>query len=188
MARPPTLQTSSRDFEFPTRPESGIRWVWSIRGALFPLLYLLPLSFPFLMGLLFANSRGNPFEGAPAWIVFIPLGIYLLIALSSVVYANAAASRYRFEVQEEEVVVRKGVFFTTTTRIPLRRVQDIHVRQGPLLRAFGLASIKLDTAGGFNVTRGPGGFTSEGQMPGIRDAEEVAEQLMARVKRLKGDV
>ncbi|MEK6985877.1 MAG: PH domain-containing protein [Candidatus Thermoplasmatota archaeon] len=186
MAR--TSAKPSSSFTFPTRPESGIRWVWSIRGALFPLLYLAPLSFPLLMGLLFANGRSNPFEGAPAWIFFIPLGIYLLIALTSIIYANAAASRYSFEVQDEEVIVRKGVFFTTTTRIPLRRVQDVHVRQGPLLRAFGLASIKLDTAGGFNVTRGPMGFTSEGQMPGVRDAEIVAERLMERVKRLKGDV
>ena len=154
---------------------------------LFPLLYLLPVSFPFIMMLgVFANDSSAP--QFPLWVIWIPIGLFVVIALLSIVFANAAASRYSFEVMAEEVVVRKGVFFTTTTRIPLRRVQDIHVRQGPLLRAFGLASVKLDTAGGFNVTRGPYGFTSEGQLPGLRDAEVVAERLMERVKSLKGDV
>jgi membrane protein YdbS with pleckstrin-like domain len=180
-------------FDFPTRPDPRIRFVWSLRGLPMAFIASLPLTFftfPFLMvGQFLDGSVGpDPFSlfraGFSIWVT-----VFLVLLALQVVYAFLAAKMYSFQVGEEEVTVRKGVVFRTTSRIPLRRVQDIHVRQGPLLRAFGLGSIKLETAGFSGPNRyGQVGLHSEGQLPGVANAEEIAEAIMERVKGLRGDV
>lgn len=178
-------------YRFPTRPEPAMKTVWSVRAALFGLFYAIPLTFmagPFT--LLFFGFRDGPrtLGGLLGPMLGAYVVAWLLFTVIGIVYARLAWSRFRFEVRDEEVVVHKGVLFRTTSRIPLRKVQDIHVRQGPLLRAFGLASLKLDTAGGFGPANSGRGLAAEGQMPGIRDAHGAAEALMKRVKAIRSDL
>lgn len=42
---------------------------------------------------------------------------------------------------------KKGVLFTTERTIPLDKVQDLTFKEGPILRYFGLSSLKIETAG-----------------------------------------
>jgi membrane protein YdbS with pleckstrin-like domain len=63
-------------------------------------------------------------------------------------------------------------------------VQDIIVQSGPLLRAWNLSSVKLQTAGGGAHTPHWG----EGQLPGVHNGDAVAAELLERIKRLRGDV
>lgn len=164
-----------------------------MRGMFMGCVMAIPISFMIGLPLRFM-FYGEPPRDATAQSIFAPLiGIWLIVsailAVGAVIWANLAVRRYSFEVADDEVVVRKGIVFRTTTRIPMRKIQDIHVRQGPILRALGLASIKLDTAGGFTPSRGMGpGFMAEGQLPGIRNAEQVAAALSARVKELRSDL
>ncbi|MGH7665127.1 MAG: PH domain-containing protein [Gemmatimonadaceae bacterium] len=51
------------------------------------------------------------------------------------------------------VVVRAGVWGRTTWVIPERRIQTLHVTQGPLQRVHGLATLAIDTAAGGRVAR-----------------------------------
>ncbi len=173
---------------YPTRPEPGVKWVWFIRGIFLPLLYLLPFLLPFGFSLVSITSKSSsgsfPWDVVILWACLIYGGLVLLI----LIWAVLAVDRYTFEVGPEEVVVRKGVLFRTETHIPLRRVQDIVVRQGPLLRMFGLGTIKLQTAGIVSNNRYSGMLIGQGDIPGIRDAGAVATRLLAQVKALKGDV
>lgn len=164
-------------FDFPTHPEPETRKVWFWRGIGMSLFHMGFIGFLLIAGL-------GPIAGIPLFLL-----VYLTFLVSHAIWCRMAVDRYFFEVLEDAIVVRKGIVFRTTTRIPMRKIQDIHVRQGPLMRRFGLASVKLDTAGGFTPARGGGvGFMAEGQLPGILNAEAVAEELLQRVKAMRHDL
>ena len=43
--------------------------------------------------------------------------------------------------------VRKGVFFRSEATIPLNRITDVRLHDGPLMRHYGLRGLKVETAG-----------------------------------------
>lgn len=51
------------------------------------------------------------------------------------------------ELTTRSLHFKKGVLFTTERTIPLDKIQDLTFREGPILRYFGLASLKVETAG-----------------------------------------
>lgn len=51
------------------------------------------------------------------------------------------------ELTSRSLHFKKGVLFTTERTIPLDKIQDLTFREGPILRYFGLASLKVETAG-----------------------------------------
>ena len=61
--------------------------------------------------------------------------------------------------------LRKGVFTRSESTIPLNRITDLRLHQGPLMRRFGLHGLKAETAGqsGLNAS-------SEGNLLGVVDA------------------
>ena len=48
---------------------------------------------------------------------------------------------------ERAVHLRKGYINRVEKTVPLEKIQDLGLRSGPILRAFGLASIHIETAG-----------------------------------------
>lgn len=77
----------------------------------------------------------------------------------------------------EELVIRKGRWFRTLVAVPYGRMQFVDVQSGPLLRAFGLATVELHT----------GSPESSGSLPGLTttDAEELRERLANRGESLR---
>ena len=90
---------------------------------------------PVLLFLLFAS--GNKWE---MWAAFglIPVAIF-------------EAFRYfvtRYTITDTELIVRQGLIFRSVRHIPLRRIQNIDHTQNPLHRLFGVAEVRVETAGG----------------------------------------
>ncbi|MBO9128821.1 PH domain-containing protein [Bacillus sp. 165] len=54
--------------------------------------------------------------------------------------------RWRYAVYAQEIDLHHGVFVTKKTLIPMVRVQHVDVRQGPIMRHYGLASVDITTA------------------------------------------
>lgn len=82
-------------------------------------------------------------------------GISPLVAVAApaafvVGFAAAMVRWYRFEyeVQSEHLIVRSGVLSRQEREIPLRRIQNVDVRRSVLQRALGLATVRVETAGG----------------------------------------
>ena len=73
---------------------------------------------------------------------------------------------------DEELVIRKGRLWRTLVSVPYGRLQYVDLHSGPLLRAFGLASIEIHTASP----------ASGGRLSGllIADAEALRARLAAR--------
>lgn len=61
--------------------------------------------------------------------------------------------------------LRKGVFTRNESTIPLNRITDLKLHQGPLMRRFGLHGLKVETAGQSGPNAG-----SEGNLLGVMDA------------------
>lgn len=64
-------------------------------------------------------------------------------------------------VREFDIAYRSGLFWRKTVIVALNRVQHVEVSSGPLQRKFGLASIKLFTAGGSAVDLRIDGLSTE---------------------------
>ena len=47
----------------------------------------------------------------------------------------------------QAVEIRKGVFFRKESTIPLNRITDVRLHDGPIMRRYGLRGLKVETAG-----------------------------------------
>ncbi len=73
----------------------------------------------------------------------------------------------------------KGFFFRVEKTVPLDRIQDLTVKEGPLLRAFGLCTLRVETAG----QSAPQG-SSEADLQGIVDPREFRAAVLEQRRRL----
>ena len=78
--------------------------------------------------------------------------------------------RWRYEVSPDYLDIAKGIIWRKRYTIPFIRVQNTDTRQGPILRAFKLASVTVSTA------------AKEHEIPGLDF--ETAEQLRDRAAEL----
>ncbi len=97
------------------------------------------------------------------------VGLLGLIALLLLPGRRYRAWGYRED--EDELHVRSGMLFRLHTIVPFGRVQHIDIAQGPIERAFGVATRILHTAG----TRG-----SSVPLPGL--ARDQAEAMRDRIR------
>jgi membrane protein YdbS with pleckstrin-like domain len=85
--------------------------------------------------------------------VAVPLG-----AAATWVLPQVRHRRWRYEVREEELDLRHGLWTVARTLVPIRRVQHVDTESGPLQSAFDLATVTFHTAAGKTripaVTRG----------------------------------
>lgn len=80
-------------------------------------------------------------------------GTLLLIVLGflrlcSMLYMMQKLHDFRLVLIEGELRVSFGLLTRVKATIPMRRIQAITVREGPLHRLFGVCSVRADTAGG----------------------------------------
>lgn len=127
------------------RLDPRIKAVWRISDALAILIAficLLPIGlFPWLLD---EPSRfwAGPYLIVLAIVFIGALAVFLLV-ISPLRYV-----RWRYRLQPEFLEIKKGIFWRTHTVVPFVRVQNTDTKQGPILRAFGLASVTVSTAAG----------------------------------------
>ena len=79
-----------------------------------------------------------------------------------------------YQVREQDVSYRSGVLVKKVATVPFVRVQHARIRQGPLQRRFGLASVEVNSAGPDLMIKGL--------------AADQAEQLKQLVVERAGDL
>jgi membrane protein YdbS with pleckstrin-like domain len=62
-------------------------------------------------------------------------------------YLRRYGAAFRCELSADGLLVQRGVWWQSTTFIPRSRIQHTEVGQGPIARHFGIASLKVYTAG-----------------------------------------
>ena len=75
--------------------------------------------------------------------------------------------------------IRMGVFFRKESTIPLNRITDLRLHDGPVMRHYGLRGLKVETAGMSGQDSG-----SEGNLIGVIDAEGFRNAVLAQRQRV----
>ena len=115
----------------------------------------------------------------PLWVVWLAVaGLILLAALVVWLYPPASYRHLRYRIDDSGITIRQGVFWRTQSYLPQVRIQHSDVSQGPLQRRYGVATLKLYTAGSqYTCTT----------LPGLEHEDAVA--LRDRLQRSgRGDV
>ena len=125
---------------------------------------------PFVIGALALEFAG-----------LLPTGVFIapVLLVAALAVVRAPLRRYAargYVMGDDRLRVVRGVLFRSDTVVPFGRVQHIDVDQGPLERAYGLATLTLHTAGNHNASVA---------LPGLAepDARAMRETIRARIRR-----
>lgn len=69
------------------------------------------------------------------------------VAVIGMLYSIAAFFRYYFHIEEDKLIVEKGIFGRSKTIIPFERIQTINFEQNLAHQLFSVLRLKVDTAG-----------------------------------------
>lgn len=125
---------------------------------------------PFVIASLVAETAG-----------LLPTGMFILpvLLVAAFLIVRMPLRRYHargFAMSNDRLRVARGLLFRSDTVVPFGRVQHIDVHQGPLERAWGLATLTVHTAGSHNASVSLPGLAHDG-------AIAMRETIRAYIKR-----
>jgi putative membrane protein len=74
------------------------------------------------------------------------LGFWFLL-VPSVVYHVFRFFTFEYRLSSADIFLREGILWRQERRIPISRIHDMEIQQGPLHQLFGLAKLQIKTAG-----------------------------------------
>jgi membrane protein YdbS with pleckstrin-like domain len=80
-------------------------------------------------------------------VIAISSSVGTLLTVSMFFYSRAWLARFRCRLLADGLWVQRGVWWQSETFVPRARVQHTDVQQGPIARRYGMASLKVFTAG-----------------------------------------
>ena len=112
------------------------------------------------------------------WVSFVAIAVTLAQLIEFAVVPSIRYARWRYEVTTTDVLIRSGLVVVKTSVIPMVRVQHVETKQGPVLKANGLASVTVTTAG------------SSFEIPGLAtdEAEALRDQVAVLARIAQEDV
>lgn len=154
---------------------AGIEWtqvspkylkVQLVGWAIGSVIYLLIAAVPLVLMLI------GVWPGFPEWLAWLlPVVVVVLAGWRGLLLPRQVRS-IGYAERNEDLLIRRGVFFQRTMVVPYGRMQYVDVGVGPIERALGLCTVKLHTAS-------PG---TNAEIPGLPSSEgaRLREQLSAR--------
>lgn len=100
--------------------------------------------------------------GIPLLLLWFPLGL---------IFTKRYLSRMECILTNKALKVKKGILIRIEKTIPLEKITDMGMIQGPVMRSFGLHKLTVETAG----QSGQGALVS---LTGIKDAESFREAVL----------
>lgn len=150
-------------------PEKAIS-AWRVGGMLRSLfIWLIPLGF-----WLFDTQNS-----ISIWIYITLLVVALLLSLLFIFWIPAIRwRRWRYDIDEHEIDLQRGLIVVQRTLVPINRVQHVDTRQGPILRNYNLSDVVITTA------------ATTHQIPALTDeiADTVRSNISTFARRAKEDV
>jgi membrane protein YdbS with pleckstrin-like domain len=100
---------------------------------------------------------------------FIILG-YLCV--NTFIFPKVEYREWKYLIGEDKIELISGIIIREKTIIPISRIQHLDIEQGPIYRKFGLAVLKINTAGASH------------EIPAltIEEAEDISEKLKGIVE------
>ena len=122
---------------------------------------------------------GRLFVTLIAFVTIVGIPVIPFLLLFSLWYFPAYFRRISARLTTQAVEIRKGVFFRTEATIPLNRITDVRLHDGPLMRYCNIRGLKIETAGGSGTDSG-----SEGDLIGVIGAEEMRDAILLQRQRV----
>ena len=121
---------------------------------------------------------GNELDG-PALGVVLSVAVNLILLVAPLLFVGPYYRSLRYEILDDEVIVVAGILTKSVKHVPYRTVTNLKVTRGPIDRLFGLGSLAIQTAGMSGTTG------AEENLVGLRDVQEVYEEVAARLRRYR---
>lgn len=102
--------------------------------------------------------------GIPLLLLWLPLGMF---------FSHRYLSRMECLLTPKALKVKKGMLVRIEKTIPLEKITDMGMVQGPIMRHYELHTLTVETAG----QSGPGALVA---LTGIKDAIEFREAVLAQ--------
>jgi len=126
--------------------------------------------------LLFSYVPVAIFGGIPPFFSFVILGLTAVIYILLWIWVGLYYESMSYELRDDEINWKRGIWFRTTGIVPYNRITNLDVRQGPLMRALGISSLAIQTAGY------SGQAVPEIRIEAIEHAEELRELIRSQVR------
>ena len=129
----------------PNQLDPKIKSVWRISDAIaITITFLCIVAVGVIAWLVGEETH---FWSGPYCIVSAVLYLVCLIIFMTVV-TPVRYMRWRYELSHDFLDIANGIIWRKRYIVPFVRVQNTDTKQGPVLRAFGLASVTVSTAAG----------------------------------------
>jgi membrane protein YdbS with pleckstrin-like domain len=164
------------------RLHPGARWLFRIGfylKALFVTIFLgifvIGGSIPITGDVIFANK-----------LLLLIFSLPLILIVFAEIYARLAYINWKYDFQNSELKIEKGIIWKTYKSIPYERIQNIDIHRGILARMLGFSILNIQTAG--YSFGGTNGNLSEGYIPAVsmKEAEDYRSFLMKKIGRRQG--
>jgi len=150
----------------PFKPASSLVTWLSVNFILFLLLIMSFTVFPVLLA------------AGPEPLVLLILAIIVIVpVLVFSVWVGLYYQSMWYELRDDEVSWKRGVWFRTTGIVPYNRITNIDVRQGPVMRFLGISTLAIQTAGY------SGQAVPEIRIEGMEHAEDLRELIRSLVRQ-----
>jgi membrane protein YdbS with pleckstrin-like domain len=128
---------------------------------------------------------------SPSWGAILALPALALAVLPDIVVYIAIHLQYDttwYVMTGRSLRIRRGIWTIHETTITFENVQNVEVNQGPVQRVFGIADVRVDTAGGGGGrAAGHDGQSARnshrGLIEGVSNAHEIRDLILARLHR-----
>jgi len=156
------------------RLPKSIKTIWRIHASIeFIVFALIMGGIGFIRLALPATAKGY-FD----LIMIIILVIGMIIFIGSLFLVNYLWAFWTYYIDERQVQLHSGYFFRKQVIIPIARVQNVTLKQGPILRWKDLQKVIIVTASGRSEIDG---INSE-------QADQLKETIMKLAQEAKNDI
>jgi uncharacterized membrane protein YdbT with pleckstrin-like domain len=129
-----------------------------------------------ILGLLIALDKGIRVFFLAFLVSSLVAGMWWIVAQLLVgPYYNSL----RYEIEEDEVIVRAGIWTQSVKHVPYRTVTNMTVKRDVLDRLLGLGTLRIQTAG-MSGQKG-----AEETLAGMETAQEVYETVATELRRFR---
>ena len=107
----------------------------------------------------------------------VTIPITLILAIFYKIFLTHIIASWECVLTSRSLNVKKGVFVKIEKTVPLEKITDLQMVQGPIMRHFNLHRISVETAG----QSGPGSLIS---LIGIKDTEAFRKDVLEQRDRM----
>jgi len=151
----------------PFKPDAALKVSLAVNCILFVLLILCCSVFPLLLAS----------EMSPNILLLCGILVLALIAIF-LLWVHLYYESMWYELREDEMSWKRGIWFRTTGIVPYNRITNLDIRQGPVMRALGISTLAIQTAGY------SGQVASEIKIEGVTSAEELRVFIRSMIRQV----